>query len=126
MNQNRSSQSVGFFGGQCYICDKFGHRSTKCRSQIMMNIFNTGRRFHSFQGYYYTCNIFGHKANQCRTKMSTNSLDQRFVVCHSCNKPGHISKLCKSKVGKKLNPKQKNKLINKANLEEVRREMEKI
>lgn len=54
--------------------------------------------------------------------MNTNSLDQTFVECHSRNKSGHISEFCKSKVGNKLNPEQKNGL----NLEKVRKEMVEI
>ena len=74
----------------------------------MMNWFNGGRMNQSFVGYYYTCNKFGHKANQYRSRVNGGQTNQKNVVCYNCNKPRHISRVCRSKGGKQFDPIMKN------------------
>jgi hypothetical protein len=80
----------------------------------------------SFKGYYCIFNAFGHKANQYKSIMYTSQFGQRNVVCHTCNKPRHISKFYKNKIGRQFDLEQRNMSRNRVNYIDVRKEMEKV
>lgn len=120
MNQFTSS-----FSRQCFSCKKFGHKATECKSQVrminqvMMNRFNEGRMNLFFNGYCYTYKKIEHKENQCRSRSNGGQTNKKSVVYYNCNKPGHISKVCKIKKGKQSALVEKNEPVKKIDKEEM-------
>ncbi|XP_036141910.1 uncharacterized protein LOC118646187 [Monomorium pharaonis] len=83
-NISGKNQSINRLWKNCQLCYKRGHLACNCRTQIQCQI----------------CKIHGHAADKCyfrdaQSQQPVNVVQENYVICQLCSKPGHHAKFCK-------------------------------